>query len=72
MKNTFGILIFLTGIMLLIGISAFYWFQWRPSSVKKTCAEEATNKYDNSVMANRYYGLCLIKQRVKPESLFIK
>ncbi len=31
------------GIILFTGV--FYWFQWRPSEIKKDCAKKAQNYY---------------------------
>lgn len=61
-------------VVLLLATALFYWFQWRPSSIRKSCAEEATSKYRGygSSMANNYYRLCLVKHQMKPESLFVK
>lgn len=61
------LVIFIAGIALL-----FYWFQWRPNEIRKSCANEATNKYKGyGNIVNNYYRLCLVKHGMKPESLFV-
>ncbi len=27
-------------VIILVGIGLFYWFQWRPAEIRKSCAEE--------------------------------
>jgi len=45
-------ILFLT-ILVTSGIAGwFYWFQWRPSEIRKVCSQEAANKADSEV--NKY------------------
>ena len=78
-------------ILIASGIGGwFYWFQQRPSEIRKVCVEESVNRADKEVSgwfkalvpeeadkeiskkANNFYRECLVKQGMKPESLFIK
>ena len=51
----------------------FYWFSYRPGSIRQSCANEVRSKYGNySVIAqNNRYRLCLVQHGLKPESLFV-
>lgn len=70
MKTKKNILIAIA--VLLLATVLFYWFQWRSSSIRKSCAEEATTKTYGLTRQNNYYRLCLVKHLMKPESLFVK
>ena len=65
----------LLGLLLLAGW--FYWFQWRPSQIRKRCEwsifSEETVSYRGAKSArqNNKYRHCLIKNGLKPESLFV-
>lgn len=71
-------------ILLLIVGGVFYWFQYRPSEIRKKCiaiAKEGKNlsgvfeKYDlytsrGFEQANRDYSDCLVGEGLKPEKLY--
>ncbi len=63
--------------LFLIGVF-FYWYQLRPNSIRKSCAEEVmSGKSKNALTANsrsrinNNFRLCLTEHGLKPESLFI-
>lgn len=62
--------IFLILLILLLFSSWFYWFQYRPSEVRKSCAGEATRDIKIKRIENDRYRECLVKHGFKPESLF--
>jgi len=58
------------GIVLLI-VGWFYWFQWRPSAIRKVCMQATYNtlrdKYDigyQSGIYNNYYEYCLKRKGI--------
>lgn len=68
-------------IVLFLGIlilSWFYWFQWRPSSIRQGCYStvleirdkraDTKDKLTNSE-ANNYYRRCFVENGLKPEDL---
>ncbi|QQG43973.1 MAG: hypothetical protein HYW86_03870 [Candidatus Roizmanbacteria bacterium] len=57
--------------LLLAVIGYFYWFQWKPSEIRKSCAKEVIEKYSGS-NKNNYYRLCVTQKGLKPESIFVK
>lgn len=70
-------LYFLIAVVVFIGLG-FYWFQIRPSEIRKICANEAATRYNDvrpvayaNNYRNNFYRLCLTKQGLKPESLFV-
>jgi hypothetical protein len=73
------LIIILFSITVLL-ICVFYWFQWRPSQVRKNCIGEAEKEQNWTGSAwtlieegekNNFYRLCLVKNGLKPESLFV-
>lgn len=64
-------LLILLGLLSLVGW--FYWFQWKPSDIRKSCAEEATGKYEGfgteqkakKSLIDKYYPV-----GKKPQSLY--
>jgi len=39
-----GKLPMVVAIILILVFGWFYWFEWRPSSIRKSCQKQATNK----------------------------
>jgi hypothetical protein len=71
------LVIFLFGVCILI-IGWFYWFQWRPSEIRKNCLSQAKEyaqkrraegKDLSNALGNSLYRLCLVEQGMKPEPL---
>lgn len=64
----------------LIIISWFYWFEWRPAEIRKFCyqevkkeAKEAEKREEEGfwiISANKYYQTCLINYGLEIEPLF--
>jgi len=76
-ENHKNIFLMLSGLLLLV--SWFYWFQWRPSEIRKECQAVVKNKYDtltsaqriwNTTGANNVYNNCLVENGMKAETLF--
>lgn len=67
-ENKGKIFMFLIFFLLLAGW--FYWFQWRPSEIRKNCLKEtiAQSKINSSGL-NTYYKVCLTKHGMKTESI---
>lgn len=64
--------------LMAVALLLFYWFQWRPSEIRKDCVVYAkTNtkdirpRTDTPAVANNYYRDCLARNGLKPESLFV-
>ncbi len=62
-----------------VAIGVFYWFQYRPAQIKKSCLSEIKNKDDepgeffqNMEHINNYYRVCLVRHGLKPETLLIQ
>ena len=55
----------------------FYYFQWKPSEIRKNCEfsifskETAVYRGSIAVRQNNKYRQCLIKNGLPPESLFV-
>lgn len=56
----------------------FYWFQWRPTEIRKDCINYTYLKRDEKINtddplsveeANRYYRRCFAEKGLKPEDL---
>jgi hypothetical protein len=47
------------GILLVIGGLLFYWFQWRPSEIRKRCAGAAANFSPTQDFAEHFYQNCI-------------
>jgi len=53
MKETLKIVLLISiAILIVLGL-AFYWFQWRPTQIRKQCGEENIHR------AMDYYERCL-------------
>lgn len=62
-----------TVVVLFIGLG-FYWFQLRPSEIRKDCGGKSLEYgKGNSDFGdiNNFYRTCLIKNGMKPESMFV-
>lgn len=63
-------------LLIVVGLVSvilfFYWYQWRPSEIRKSCAEEATKGGRIKTIEDNLYRECLAKRGLKPESLFVK
>lgn len=53
-------------LAILLIICGFYWFQYRPSQIKKECAQQAENRakekkisIDEADVVKIYYDICL-------------
>ena len=62
--------LFILLVLLLIS-GWFYWFEYRPAEVRKSCTKEATRGLYVTTKNNRYRE-CLANHGFKPESLFVK
>lgn len=70
MKNKLLLVLFIGIIISFL----FYWFQWRPSEIRKMCEHNASNKYKGSyqrIRLNNFYRACLVQNGLKPESIFV-
>lgn len=47
------------GILIFLGAGLFYWFEWRPSEIKKECAEKTKNSIAAFKMRDNLYDQCL-------------
>ncbi len=66
------LLIFLSTILIA---GWFYWFQWRPSEIRKECfknisAKSGPENWTDSE-TNNYYRICLVKKGLPAESLLV-
>ncbi len=52
----------IVGITLLLGI-AFYWYEWRPTQIRRECARKMANIFTPE-QKNIYYH-CLFKNGIK-------
>lgn len=50
---------------------SFYWFNLRPASIRKDCAEKVSTVDESRSRKNNLYRECLAKNGIKPESLFV-
>jgi hypothetical protein len=71
MKKLRLLLIFITFVFLFLITGAFYWFQIRPSDIRKNCLKYARNKSKYAVQGNNYYRICLTENGMQPESVFV-
>jgi hypothetical protein len=64
--------------LLLIIIGLFYWYEWRPNQIRKSCFSQAKEyaqkrraegKDLSNALGNSLYRLCLVEQGMKPEQL---
>lgn len=75
MKTKKNILIAIAA--LLLTTTFFYWFQWRPSSIRKNCEfaifskEAVAYRGSKAMQQNNKYRQCLIRNGLAPESLFV-
>lgn len=67
--------IILIALSLILGIGLFYWFQWRPSEIRKECGkqtiEDSKKENWNAWTINARYRGCLILKGAEPESMFV-
>lgn len=68
-QNKYRVSLILLGLLLISGW--FYWFQYRPGEVRRSCAEEATKGPGTKKAEDNRYRECLAKHGLKPESLFV-
>jgi hypothetical protein len=75
-KNKLLVFVIVGGSIFIIGW--FYWFQWRPSEIRKNCLSQvkdeaqerrAEGKDLSNASGNNLYRLCLVEQGMKPEPL---
>lgn len=62
--------IFLALSVLFLLTSWFYWFEWRPTKIRKVCSSEATKDRKGINVSNLRYSECIVKKGLKPEILF--
>lgn len=48
-------------ILLVLGF-AFYWFEWRPTEIRKSCADTASVFSDG----DRFYKNCVMQNGLEP------
>lgn len=60
-------------LLIIIGVSLFYWFQWRPREIRKNCEYQVFSKNNYSINAtgNNHYRQCLVENGLPPESIFV-
>lgn len=68
MKKIYLLLILL---FILVSIILFYWFQIRPAEIRKSCVEKALAKDVFDDEQNNYYRVCLVKNGLAPDSIFV-
>lgn len=56
--------LFIVLLVFFILSFTFYWFEWRPSIIRADCGKR--------VLSNNAFRLCLAKNGMKPESLFVR
>jgi hypothetical protein len=75
-KNKLLVFVLFGGGIFIIGW--FYWFQWRPSEIRKHCFSQAKEyaqkrhaegKDLSNALGNSLYRLCLVEHGMKPEPL---
>ena len=74
MKKLFKILgaLFIVGGVVLLISGWFYLSQYRPTEIRRVCAEEATKIHTSKrIRENNNYRECLVRRGLKPESLFV-
>jgi hypothetical protein len=64
--------ILLSGIVVSILGAVFYWYEYRPSSIRRDSEAYANSQdaYDNAE-ANNFYRMCLLRNGMKPESMYV-
>lgn len=66
---------FVIGLLVLAFL--FYWYELRPNTIRRNCEwsvfSKETAEYvgEDSVIQNNKYRQCLIKNGLKPESIFV-
>lgn len=56
--------------MAIVGIFAFYWYEWRPRQARMICNQEAVDVVGGSMSLNmndynNYYSRCLNREGLK-------
>jgi len=72
-KTLLLILGFVLALSLITGW--FYWFEWKPTEVRKNCYQKVKDSLkgkEGSVSGfNNVYRACLVEHGMKPESVFV-
>lgn len=75
MKSKNNLLTIYLIICLIFIAGWFYWFQWRPTQIRKECLNEVKEKAKDKTTldeGNYLYGICLISRGLKIEKLLDK
>lgn len=75
-------ILFIILLLVLLGFFLFYWFQWRPSEIRKECSRETKTRVQQeedapgepdytSGQVNNWYRICLIEHGLVGESLLV-
>lgn len=57
-------ILMITIIIVLIISIGFYWYEWRPTQIKKSCALTATNFSPDA--QDNFYKNCVLQNGIKP------
>ncbi|MBF8250177.1 MAG: hypothetical protein HW400_778 [Candidatus Levybacteria bacterium] len=59
-------------IIIIVGTLLFYWYEIRPSNIRKSCEYQvfSKNRYSDTD-SNNSYRQCLIRNGLSPESIFV-
>lgn len=70
-KSFIGVALWLIVILAVMG-AAFFWYELRPSDIRKNCEAYANSQdaYDVDE-SNNFYRMCLLRNGMKPESMFV-
>jgi hypothetical protein len=75
-ENKLLVFVLVGAAALIIGL--FYWYEWRPSEIRKNCFSQAKEyaqkrladgKDISDAVGNSLYRLCLVDQGMEPEPL---
>ena len=66
--------------VLLLLAGWFYWFQWRPNDIRKSCYQELKDFFTQDENSDKFsysagnskYSNCLVKNGLKSETLYSK
>ncbi len=68
-------LIVMMFVLVIVSGGLFYWFQWRPSEIRKECVrvtiEDSKKEHWDAWLTNNRYRGCLVQNGLSPESLFV-
>lgn len=66
------LILFVTFVLLVIVGGAFYWYEIRPSEIRRNC-EAYANSQDawDTEESNNFYRMCLLRNGMAPESMFV-